>query len=248
MNVNGPHGWDVSPKEAAAIQRDMRGRVSLVDAIAVEDIRVVAGVDNSYQRRARQTTAYAVVVALDFATMEVVETSYAEREVAFPYVPGLLSFREAPAILDAFRGLAVEPDVILFDGQGIAHPRRIGLASHVGVVLDRPSIGCAKSKLVGDYDEPERVFGVQTPLIHRDEPVGVARRTRPTHAPLFVSPGHKRSIPTAVEIVLRCCRDERFMPEPTRLAHDEVTNFVRSDRDSGTGNREPGMVDPEITQ
>lgn len=227
MEIHEPHAWDVTPKEAAAIQREMRGRVSLENAIAVEDIRVVAGVDNSYKRRGKETTAYAVVVALDFATMEVIETSYAEREIGFPYVPGLLSFREAPAILDAFRGLAVEPDVILFDGQGIAHPRRIGLAAHLGVVLDRPSIGCAKSKLVGEFEEPERVFGAQTPLVHRDEQVGVALRTRPRHAPLFVSPGHKLSVPIAVEIVLRCCRDERFMPEPTRLAHDAVTEYAR---------------------
>jgi deoxyribonuclease V len=225
MEIHEPHRWDVTPKEAAAIQREMRDRVSLVDAIEIGEIRVVAGVDNSYKRQRKVTTAYAVVVALDFATMEVIETSFATREVGFPYVPGLLSFREAPAILDAFRGLNAEPDVILFDGQGIAHPRRIGLAAHLGVVLDRPSIGCGKSKLVGEFDEPERVFGAQTPLIHRDEQVGVALRTRPTHAPLFVSPGNNVSIPTAVEIVLRCCREGRFMPEPTRLAHDEVTGF-----------------------
>ncbi len=225
MEIHEPHAWDVTPKEAAAIQREMRERVSLVDAISVDDIRVVAGVDNTSTRQRKETTAYAVVVALDFATMEVIETSFAVCEVGFPYVPGLLSFREAPAILDAFRGLKAEPDVILFDGQGIAHPRRIGLASHLGIVLDKPSIGCAKSKLVGEFEEPERVLGAQTPLTHKDEQVGVALRTRPRHAPLFVSPGHKLSIPTAVEIVLRCCRDERFMPEPTRLAHDEVTGF-----------------------
>ena len=234
MEIHELHDWDVTPKEAAAIQREMRGRVSLDDAIAVEDIRVVAGVDNSYRRKGEESIAYAVVVALDFTTMEVIETAYATREIAFPYVPGLLSFREAPAILDAFRGLTATPDVVLFDGQGIAHPRRLGLASHVGVIIDRPSIGCAKSKLVGAYDEPERVFGAQTPLVHRDEQVGVALRTRSRHAPLFVSPGHKLSIPTAVEIVLRCCRDERFMPEPTRLAHELVTEYAKRDQGSGT--------------
>ena len=238
MEIHEPHGWDVTPKDAAAIQREMRERVSLVDEVAIDDIRVVAGVDNTYRKQEKRTTAYAVVVALDFATMEVIETSFAEREVGFPYVPGLLSFREAPAILDAFRGLKAAPDVVLFDGQGIAHPRRIGLASHLGVVLDRPSIGCAKSKLVGEFDEPERVFGAQMPLVHRGEQVGVALRTRPRHAPLYVSPGHKLSIPTAVGIVLRCCRDERFMPEPTRLAHELVTEFARGDRDAGRGTRD----------
>jgi deoxyribonuclease V len=227
MDFSEPHGWDVTPKEAAVIQREMRERVSLVDGIAIDDIRVVAGVDSTYTRQRKETTAFAVVVVLDFATLEMIETSFATREIGFPYLPGLLSFREAPAVLDAFRGLAVAPDVILFDGQGIAHPRRIGLAAHVGVVLDRPSIGCAKSKLVGTFDEPERVFGAQTPLIHRDDVVGAALRTRPTHTPLFVSPGHKLSVQTAVEIVLRCCRDERFLPEPTRLAHELVTKYAR---------------------
>jgi len=231
MKIEEPHGWDVTPTEAAAIQREMRERVSFIDAIAIDDIRLVAGVDNTYSRPEKRSTAFAVVVVLDFATMEVVETSYAEREIAFPYVPGLLSFREAPAILDAFRGLKARPDVVLFDGQGIAHPRRIGLASHLGVVLGVPSIGCAKSKLVGAFDEPERLFGAQTPLMHKGEQVGVALRTRPRHAPLFVSPGHLLSIPTATEIVLRCCRDQRFMPEPTRLAHDYVTSFARGERD-----------------
>jgi deoxyribonuclease V len=231
MEIHEPHAWDVTPKEAAAIQRELRDRVSLVDSISPDEIRVVAGVDNSYRRNAKRTIAYAVVIALDIATMEVIERSFAAREIAFPYVPGLLSFREAPAILDAFRGLSAVPDVVLFDGQGIAHPRRFGLAAHVGVILDLPSVGCAKSKLVGDYDEPERVFGARSPLVHRDEVVGAALRTRPGHAPLFVSPGHRLTVPTAVEIVLRCCRDNRFMPEPTRLAHEAVTEHVRKTRD-----------------
>lgn len=238
MEIHEPHTWNVTPKEAAAIQRAMRERVSLVDAVDTDDIRIVAGVDNAYRGRGKETIAYAVVVALEFATMEVIERSYAERAARFPYVPGLLSFREAPAILDAFQGLKVEPDVLLFDGQGIAHPRRFGLASHLGVVLDRPSIGCAKSKLVGTFEEPERVFGSWTPLIHRDETVGVALRTRPTHAPLFVSPGHKLSVSTAVGIVLRCCRDERFMPEPTRLAHDAITEYAWMAGDGGHGTRD----------
>ncbi len=223
MEIHEPHAWDVTPKEAAIIQREMRDRVSLDDAIAIADIRLVAGVDSTYTKQRKQTTARAVVVVLDFATLEVVETSFAEREIGFPYLPGLLSFREAPAVLDAFRGLTNVPDVVLFDGQGIAHPRRLGFASHVGVVLDIPSIGCAKSKLVGTFDEPERTFGAQTPLVHRDQIVGAVVRTRPTHSPLFISPGHKLSVPTAVEIVLRCHRDNHFLPEPTRLAHDEVS-------------------------
>jgi deoxyribonuclease V len=143
--------------------------------------------------------------------------------VAFPYVPGLLSFRDAPAVLAVCAEVRSEPDLLLFDGQGFAHPRRFGLASHLGLVLDRPSIGCAKSRLVGHWEEPARVFGAHTPLIDRGEVVGAAVRTRPRHAPLFVSPGHKVSVATAVALALACCRDGAFMPVPTRLAHEAVT-------------------------
>jgi deoxyribonuclease V len=118
--------------------------------------------------------------------------------------------------------------VVLFDGHGYAHPRRLGIATHLGLVLDRPSIGCAKSKLVGDYAEPERLFGATTPVVHRGETVGLAVRTRPRHKPLFVSPGHKLSIETAREIALACCRDGNFLPEPTRLAHETVTAHTRA--------------------
>ncbi|MBV9282131.1 MAG: deoxyribonuclease V [Chloroflexi bacterium] len=227
MNVQDLHPWDVSPEEAKRIQSELRARVQLTDDARLRDIRLVAGVDNTYVRHDAGTTAYAVVVTLTFPSLDVVETAFASCPVAFPYVPGLLSFREAPAILAAFRRAAREPDVILFDGQGYAHFRRLGLASHLGVILDRPSIGCAKSRLVGRYQEPAREFGSATPLVDRGEEVGAAVRTRPSHAPLFVSPGHKVSIETAVRIVLACCRDNHFMPEPTRLAHELVTQHAR---------------------
>jgi deoxyribonuclease V len=222
----------VSPAEARRIQEELRPRLQLTDAIRQEEVRTVAGVDNTYARSEAGTTAHAVVVALSFPGLEVVETSFASRPVSFPYVPGLLAFREAPAVLDAFQRLPTEPDVILFDGHGYAHPRRFGLASHLGVVLDRPSIGCAKSRLVGRYEEPPRDFGAWTPIVEKGETVGAALRTRPSHAPLFVSVGHQISLPTAVQIVLACCRERRFMPEPTRLAHQLVTDYARSGRQS----------------
>lgn len=178
------------------------------------------------------TTAYAVVVVLSFPALQVVETTFGSAPVTFPYVPGLLTFREAPAVLAACRQTRAEPDVLLFDGQGYAHPRRLGLASHLGLILDRPSIGCAKSRLVGRYAEPARELGASTPLIDRGEEVGAALRTRPSHAPLFVSPGHRVSVATAVQIVLACCREGRFMPEPTRLAHNLVTEHARMLRES----------------
>jgi deoxyribonuclease V len=221
------HDWDVSPAEARKIQADLAARVDLTDAISVDAIKTVAGVDNTYVRRDSKTTAGAVVVVLSFPALEIIETSFAWQPIAFPYVPGLLSFREAPAVLAACADLTTEPDVFLFDGQGYAHPRRLGLASHLGLFLRRPTIGCAKSRLVGEYEEPERIFGAHTPLVDRGEVVGAAVRTRPRHKPLFVSPGHKISIETAVAIVLACCRDGAFLPEPTRLAHDLVTQERR---------------------
>jgi deoxyribonuclease V len=222
------HAWDVSPAEARRIQTDLAGRVDLTDAISPDAIETVAGVDNTYVTEDGKTTAGAVVVVLAFRSMEVIETSVAWQPIAFPYVPGLLSFREAPAVLAAYTDLTIEPDVVLFDGQGYAHPRRLGLASHLGLFLERPTIGCAKSRLVGTYDEPERTFGAYTPLVDRGEVVGAAVRTRPRHKPLFVSPGHKISVETAVEIALACCRDGAFLPEPTRLAHQVVTQERRA--------------------
>jgi deoxyribonuclease V len=228
MRFSTVHEWDVSPAEARRIQADLAARVDLNDAIAIDAIDVVAGVDNTYITRNGKTTAGAVVVVLTFPAMEIEETVVAWRPIAFPYVPGLLSFREAPAVLAACADLSVEPDVFLFDGQGYAHPRRLGLASHLGLFLDRPTIGCAKSRLIGEYEEPERVFGAHTPLVDRGEVVGAAVRTRPRHKPLFVSPGHKISVETAVAVALACCRDGAFLPEPTRLAHEIVTRERRA--------------------
>ena len=226
MNIREHHSWDVSPSDARRIQEELRGQLQLTDGIRLQDIRLVAGVDNTYVRSDVGTTAHAVVVTLSFPALEVKQAAFASRPVSFPYVPGLLAFREAPAILDAFRQIEGEPDVVLFDGQGYAHFRRFGLASHLGVILDRPAIGCAKSRLVGQYDEPAREFGAFTPLVDRGEQVGAAVRTRPSHAPLFVSPGHKISVETAVAVVLACCRNNHFMPEPTRLVHELVTGHV----------------------
>jgi deoxyribonuclease V len=228
MQITDLHPWDVTPDEARSIQKELRERVSLSDAIRIEDIRLVAGVDNSYAARAGATTAYAAVVVLSFPELEVVETRLATCSVDFPYVPGLLSFREGPAMLAALRQVESEPDVILFDAQGYAHPRRLGAASHLGVILDRPAIGCAKSRLVGRYDEPGAAFGERSALIDKSETIGAVVRSRAGRAPLFVSPGHKLSIDTAVEVALACCRGRSIMPEPTRLADKLVREARRA--------------------
>lgn len=229
MEIAVLHPWDVTPDEARRLQAQLSRRVRLVDGVTLDQITSVAGVDTAYVETARGTTAHAVAVRLRFPDLVVIETSAAAVPITFPYVPGLLSFREAPAILAALRGLAA-PDVLLFDGQGYAHPRRLGLASHLGLVLDRPTIGCAKRRLVGRYDEPGPAAGDATPLVDRGEVVGAAVRTRPGRAPLFVSPGHQLSVATAVAITLACCRNQQFLPEPTRLAHRLVTEQARRHR------------------
>jgi len=206
------HEWDVSVEEAVAIQRRLRGLVRTDAEVALDGVRIVAGVDASYKDVAR-----AAVVALSFPALEVLETAVAVRDIPFPYVPGLLSFREAPAVLDALAKLRARPDVLIFDGQGLAHPRRLGLASHLGVYLDLPSVGCAKSRLVGRYEEPGPDMGDRAPLVDRGEVVGVALRTKARTNPLFVSVGHKIDLETAVALVLACLRGYR-LPEPTRLA------------------------------
>ncbi len=225
MNPAAPHPWDVDAPEARRIQEEVRQKLVSEPGVALDEIRVVAGVDNAYHLKGDPPLALAVAVLLSFPEMETLEVVYGRAPVTFPYVPGLLTFREGPAILDAFGHVKVQPDVILFDGQGIAHPRRVGFAAHMGVVLGRPSVGVAKSRLVGSYEEPPDRAGAWTPLIDRGELVGAVLRTKIGHAPLFVSPGDRMDVEMAVEIVMACHRDNHFLPEPTRLAHNLVTEF-----------------------
>jgi deoxyribonuclease V len=219
--------WDVSPAEAQALQLELRRLVSLEDALALDDVRTVVGVDCSYVKSSDTTVAYAGAVAVSFPSLEVVESVVVDEPVSFPYVPGLLSFREVPAMSRAVRELRTRPDVILCDAQGIAHPRRIGAASHLGLVLDLPTVGCAKSRLVGRYEEPDRAFGARSPLVDRGELVGSVVRTRPTATPLFVSPGHRVGIELAVQLTLACCAPGKRLPVPTARAHDLVTERTR---------------------
>ena len=233
MRLIALHGWDLSPDAARALQTELRPRVELRDAIRPDEVRLVAGVDNGYVRDDAGTTGFAAVVVLTFPELEVVEQRIASRPVIFPYVPGLLSFREAPAVLAALEAIEAEPDLLIFDAQGYAHPRRLGAASHLGLFVDRPSIGCAKSRLIGRYEEPPRRAGARAPLVEGGETIGAVVRTRPSAAPLFVSPGHLTTIDTAVELVLSCCREGRRLPEPTRLAHALVTAHTRGLRSRG---------------
>jgi len=206
------HSWLVTPVEAMAIQERLRGLVVREGSLA--GVRRVAGLDVGF----RGDMARAAVVVVSYPGLEVEGQVVAERPVEFPYVPGLLTFREGPAVLEALDRLATPWDVLLCDGQGIAHPRRLGLASHLGVLLDRPSVGCAKSRLVGSHGQLGETFGSWAELVDRGEVVGAAVRTRRGAGPVFVSVGHRVGLAEAVALVLGCTRGRR-LPEPARLAH-----------------------------
>lgn len=227
MKIEYQTRWDVTPEEARQIQERTRARLVTTGDFPLENIHFIAGVDNAYVKSQGGINAYAVVVALNYPDLKVIETHYATMPVKFPYIPGLLFFREAPAILEACQQLSVTPDVFLFDAHGYAHPRRFGAASHLGVILKKPSIGCAKTRLVGNYQEPGPAFGDYSLLVDHDEVIGAAVRTRLNHSPLFVSIGHQLSLQAAIRIVLACCRNNLFLPEPTRLAHKLITSYTK---------------------
>jgi len=167
-------------------------------------------------------TGRAAVVVLSYPELEPVAQSLAECPIQFKYIPGLLSFREVPPVLAAFEKLLVEPDLIIADGQGIAHPRRIGIASHLGLFLDKPTIGCAKSRLCGRYQEPEERAGSFSYLLDDGEIIGAALRTKDKTRVVYVSPGHKIDLETSIHYVLSCCRGYR-LPQPIRLAHQAAS-------------------------
>jgi len=204
----------LTPKKAANLQLEMRGRV-ITEPGSNFNPRFVAGVDVSF----RDGMARAAVVILDLHDLSPVETATAVMPASFPYVPGLLAFREAPVIVEAFTRLQSSPDILIVDGQGIAHPRRFGLACHLGVELDVPSIGCAKSRLIGSHLEPDYFKkGANVDLIHKDAVIGKVLRTRKGVKPVYISIGHRVDLATALEIIMRCVTRYR-LPEPIRQAH-----------------------------
>jgi deoxyribonuclease V len=213
------HEWNVSPRDARAIQEKLRERVSLRPLSKPPEL--IAGVDVSMNRF--DTNLYAGFVVVTYPGLEVVETSCVQDILTFPYIPGLLSFREIPGLLKVYEKLDHKPDLIMVDGHGIAHPRRLGIASHLGVTLDIPIIGCAKSKLIGTYEEPEEV-GMWSALFDKSDQIGAVLKTKKHSKPLFVSPGHKITITESVGFVLETLRGYR-LPEPTRRAHIAVNEF-----------------------
>jgi deoxyribonuclease V len=220
MHLNRIHAWDLTPGEAIALQKDLRRDVIADRPIDLDAVRVVAGVDVSV----KNDQSHAAIVVMTYPGFLVIETVLARRPTPFPYIPGLLSFREGPVLEEAFEQLKTEPDVFLFDGMGIAHPRRIGIASHMGLWLGRPTIGCGKSLLCGRYRDLGDEKGSAAPLVDKGETIGVALRTRTAKNPMFISPGHMADIPSAAELVLRCSPKFR-LPEPIRLAHNAAGQF-----------------------
>jgi deoxyribonuclease V len=229
------HEWDLSYAEARELQTRLAGEVRF-DRLKKEP-EIVAGLDCAFADGGKRIVAAVVVLrrvaastAKELGTVptsfELIETASVSMEVTFPYIPGLLSFREAPACLAAVERLENEPDLFLIDGQGIAHPRRLGLASHLGLFLGRPTVGCAKSRLIGTFDEPGPEKGAHSPLHDGDEVIGAVVRTRTNVKPLFVSVGHRCRLEDAIRVTLACTTKYR-LPEPTRLAHQTVSQLKR---------------------
>jgi deoxyribonuclease V len=208
------HVWDLIPAEARALQGSLAPRAELRDRLG--RLALVAGIDVGFEDRGRVTRA--AVAVLDLAELRLVESSLARRPTNFPYIPGLLSFREIPAVLDALAALRCAPNLLICDGQGLAHPRRFGLACHLGWLLDAPSIGVAKSRLLGEFTGPPPERGAWVPLVDRGDIVGAAVRTRRGTKPVFVSPGHRIDVASAIRLTLTCTNRYR-LPEPSRAAH-----------------------------
>jgi deoxyribonuclease V len=220
MIIKSLHPWNLDYASARRLQTELAAKVRQDHFPG--PVNTIAGVDCAFSRDKKRIAA--VVVVLRLPDFELIEQADCVLPVTFPYIPGLLSFREAPACLSAAEKLKTTPDVFLIDGQGIAHPRRLGLASHLGLFLNRPTIGCAKSRLIGDYDDPPAARGSSSPLKDKGETIGAVLRTKTAVKPLFISVGHLCRLDDALRITLQCCTRYR-LPEPSRLAHQLVTRL-----------------------
>ena len=220
MKITQLHNWNITIEKARAIQLELNEKILLQKLTA--PIRLIAGADVSYSKKVDM--CFAAVTVFQFPEMKVVEQTNSTGLLSFPYVSGYLTFREAPILLSAFEKVENAPDLVLFDGQGIAHPRRMGLAAHLGIILDLPSVGCAKSLLVGKFKNPREERGSWTELIYQNTQIGAVVRTRDGVKPVFVSPGFKITIEEAVEWILKTCSGYRI-PEPIRTSHLEVNQL-----------------------
>ena len=231
MKIKHSHSWDVSPKEAAKIQRNLACKIRLNWKISLPQF--VAGADISFSKGS--TDVYAGVVILSFPSLKLIHAYSIKGRLKFSYVPGLLSFREAPLLLKLFSKIQTTPDLIFFDGQGLAHPRRFGLACHMGLLLNCSTVGCAKNKLTGNFKEPGEKKGSINPLIDENgDTLGSVLRSRDACKPIFISPGHKIDFKNATKYALACCAQYRI-PEPIRLAH-LLVNRIRIENQNTQGN------------
>lgn len=215
-----PLQWNLPPKEAVALQRELQQQVRLRPLPA--DFAVLGAADIAYLQSTRQLVA--VMVTFQWPGLQLIEAVHAVSKIRFPYIPGLLSFREVPGVLEAHRKLQQLPDVILCDGQGIAHPRRLGLASHLGLCLNVPTVGCAKKRLCGEHEPPDLHKGSFTPLYLQGEAVGYVYRSRDRVKPIYISPGHLADLESSRELIRRCLGRFR-LPEPIRYAHQLATRL-----------------------
>jgi deoxyribonuclease V len=205
------HPWKVSVEEGCRIQNRLRRKIQLQNGF--RQVSTIAGVDMAFDGR----RGFGAVSVFTFPDLQMIEEVTSEKNLDFPYIPGLLSFREGPVLVSTLEKVRIEPDLLLFDGQGIAHPRGLGIASHMGLLFDKPAIGCAKSRLVGEYREPGVRKGSVSPLLLNQVRIGSVVRTRRNVKPILVSPGHHVDFITSEEIVLKCCKQYR-LPEPIRWA------------------------------
>jgi deoxyribonuclease V len=229
LEVNELHDYNLSPSEARSLQSELAPRIKTEPSLDLDSVRFVAGVDVSTE--AGTNMAYATVVVLDFPGLSVAEERGFSAPLEFPYVPGLLSFRELPSVVGALREVESPVDALICDAHGTAHPRRLGLDSHVGLFLDVPTIGCAKNKLVGGFEAPGEEKGSMSDLVDRGEVVGKVVRTRSGVSPVYVSVGNGISLESAVEIVLACSPKYR-LPEATRRAHEAANRLRRGEADT----------------
>lgn len=221
MEIYQRHSWTLTVEEATAIQNQLSREIITSDQLG--EVKYVAGVDVGFEDN--YAISRAAVAVLSFPELQLIEQAIARRPTTFPYIPGFLSFREVPVVLDALSEIKITPDLILCDGQGIAHPRRFGLACHLGLLIPVPTIGVAKSRLIGQHEELPPEKGNWQPLRHRGEVIGAVVRSRTGVKPLYVSPGHRISLPTAIDYVMRCTPKYR-LPETTRWADKLASNRI----------------------
>lgn len=220
MKIKVLHRWDLPYAEARQLQSELAARIKFTDMRKTP--KLIAGIDCAFSKDGKNIAA--AVIVMNLPQLEVIEVKTATAEVTYPYIPGLLSFREAPVCIKAVQKIVNTPDLFMIDGQGIAHGRKLGLAAHLGLFFNKPTIGCAKNRLVGKYEEPGKEKGNYSPLIYKGEQVGAVVRTRTNVKPLFISVGNKCTLDFAIKITLACAKKYR-LPEPTRIAHQTVTKL-----------------------